>query len=123
MINNRVDINSLLGQMREMKSQATGNNQIQPRSSVEAALGTNSIKGVSSTTPAFGEMLSNAVNSVNSTQKASGALSTAYATGDPSVSLSQVMVASQKSSVAFQAMTQVRNKVVEAYQSVMNMPI
>ena len=123
MINNRVDINSLLGQMREMKSQAGGANQIQPRSDIEAALGVNNAKGVSNTTPAFGEMFSNAVNSVNDTQKASGALANAYATGDPSVSLSQVMVASQKASVSFQAMTQVRNKVVEAYQSVMNMPI
>jgi flagellar hook-basal body complex protein FliE len=33
------------------------------------------------------------------------------------------MIASQKASVSFQAMVQVRNKLVEAYKEVMNMPI
>ncbi|MGZ5030965.1 MAG: flagellar hook-basal body complex protein FliE, partial [Methylobacter sp.] len=43
--------------------------------------------------------------------------------GDTNVSLAEVMVASQKASVSFQAMLQVRNKLVEAYKDVMNMPI
>lgn len=50
-------------------------------------------------------------------------MSKAYIKGDPNVSISDVMIASQKSSVAFQAATQVRNKLVEAYKDVMNMPI
>jgi len=33
------------------------------------------------------------------------------------------MIASQKASVSFQAMVQVRNKLVDAYKDVMNMPI
>jgi flagellar hook-basal body complex protein FliE len=33
------------------------------------------------------------------------------------------MIAAEKSSVAFEAMTQVRNKLVEAYQEIMNMPV
>jgi flagellar hook-basal body complex protein FliE len=33
------------------------------------------------------------------------------------------MIASQKSSVSFQAMTQVRNKLVQAYQDIMQMPV
>ena len=33
------------------------------------------------------------------------------------------MVAGQKANVAFQAVTQVRNKLVSAYQDIMNMPI
>jgi flagellar hook-basal body complex protein FliE len=33
------------------------------------------------------------------------------------------MVAQQKSSVSFQATLQVRNKLVEAYKDVMNMPM
>lgn len=125
MVTNRVDINSLLGQMREMKTQAGGGNSIQPRSDIETALGVSDTTKISasSSVPKFGEMLSNAVNSVNETQHASGSMAKAYELGDPSVSLSQVMVASQKASVSFQAMTQVRNKLVEAYKDVMNMPI
>jgi len=34
-----------------------------------------------------------------------------------------VMLQAQKASLSFQAMTQVRNKLVEAYKDVMNMPI
>ncbi|HQR82111.1 MAG TPA: flagellar hook-basal body complex protein FliE, partial [Thiotrichales bacterium] len=42
---------------------------------------------------------------------------------DPNVELSEVMIQAQKASLAFQAMTQVRNKLVEAYKDVMSMPI
>jgi len=33
------------------------------------------------------------------------------------------MITAQKSNVAFQAITQVRNRLVTAYQDIMNMPI
>ena len=124
MVTNRVDVNNLLTQMREMKAQAAGGAEIKPRSDVEAGLTTNKTNSVGSAKPAdFGDMFNNAINSVNETQQSSSALATAYQQGDPGVSLTQVMVASQKASVSFQALTQVRNKLVEAYQDVMNMPI
>ena len=40
-----------------------------------------------------------------------------------SVSLEDSMIAMQKASVTFQAAVQVRNKVVAAYQDIMNLPI
>jgi flagellar hook-basal body complex protein FliE len=43
--------------------------------------------------------------------------------GDENIDLAQVMIAAQKSSVSFQAMVEVRNKLVEAYKDVMNMPV
>jgi len=43
--------------------------------------------------------------------------------GDRSVSISDAMIASQKSSVAFAATVEVRNKFVEAYKEIMNMPV
>ena len=43
--------------------------------------------------------------------------------GDGGVSLVKAMIASQKASVAFDAAVQVRNRVVSAYQDIMNMPI
>lgn len=124
MVTNRVDVNNLLMQMREMKAQAMGDSAVQPRSDVEAAMGNEATTVGATGKPAeFGAMFSNAINSVNETQQSSSALSTAYQQGDPGVSLSQVMVASQKASVSFQALTEVRNKLVEAYQDVMNMPL
>ena len=43
--------------------------------------------------------------------------------GDPRADLARVMVAMQQSQVAFRATVEVRNRLVQAYQDVMNMPI
>ncbi|USD65973.1 flagellar hook-basal body complex protein FliE [Vibrio sp. SCSIO 43136] len=71
----------------------------------------------------FGAMLNQAINNVNGLQKQSGELATRFDQGDPNVSLSDVMIARNKSSVAFDATIQVRNKLVEAYKELMNMPV
>lgn len=71
----------------------------------------------------FSSILKNSIDSVNQTQQTSGQLSKAFETGDPDTSLAEVMIASQKASVSFQAMLQVRNKLVESYKDVMNMPL
>ena len=47
----------------------------------------------------------------------------AFEVGQSGVDLTDVMIASQKASVSFQAMTQVRNKLVQAYQDIMQMPV
>ncbi len=71
----------------------------------------------------FSELLKQAVNTVNDLQKTSKANATAFEMGDPNVSLVDTMVSMQKASISFQAMTQVRNKVIQAYQEVMSMPV
>jgi flagellar hook-basal body complex protein FliE len=68
-------------------------------------------------------MLKQSIDTVNQTQKQSTKLATAFETGQSDVSLAEVMVASQKASVSFQAMLQVRNKLVDAYKDVMSMPM
>ena len=71
----------------------------------------------------FGNLLTRAINSVNDQQMESGRLASQIETGDGGVSLVKAMIASQKAGVAFQATMQVRNKIVSAYQDIMNMPI
>ncbi|MDD1792458.1 flagellar hook-basal body complex protein FliE [Enterovibrio makurazakiensis] len=71
----------------------------------------------------FGELLSTAINTVNGLQKSSGELATRFDQGDRNVSLADVMLARNKSSVAFDATVQTRNKLVEAYKELMNMPV
>ncbi len=71
----------------------------------------------------FKQLLNSAINNVNSLQKASSDLQTRFDRGDENVSLSDVMIAKNKSSVAFDATIQVRNKLVEAYKELMNMPV
>lgn len=73
--------------------------------------------------PSFADMLGNAVNKVNETQQASNKLAAAFEVGQSGIDLTDVMIASQKASVSFQAMTQVRNKLVQAYQDIMQMPV
>lgn len=122
-ISDRADINRVLMQMRDVKS------QLQPNASssvaIDGPLNSSDKIGVVSESEksGFGQMLKQAVDAVNETQFKSGQLQQAYELGDKSVDITQVMIQMQKASVSFEAMTQVRNKVVSAYQDIMNMPI
>lgn len=71
----------------------------------------------------FGDLFKQALDHVNALQKTSNTLATAVEMGDPKVSLAEAMIAGQKSSVAFEATVQVRNKLVEAYKEIMAMPV
>ena len=118
-VSGRADINSVLAEMRNLRSQVQKTDELRPEISPNKIQGTQETQSL----PKFGDLLANAVNSVNDTQLKSAELSTAFQQGDPNVSLSQVMIQSQKASVSFQALTQVRNKVVQAYEDVMKMPV
>ena len=71
----------------------------------------------------FAALLKQSVDEVNSIQHAAGKLSNAFSAGDPNVDVTEVMVALQKAGVAFQAMTEVRNRLVSAYQDIMSMQV
>ncbi|HEB86236.1 MAG TPA: flagellar hook-basal body complex protein FliE [Gammaproteobacteria bacterium] len=71
----------------------------------------------------FSELLKQSIDKVNESQMDAKKLSDAFQQGDSNVQMSEVMIALQKSNVSFQAMLQVRNKLVNAYQEIMNMPI
>jgi len=118
-VSGRADINSVLAEMRSLRSQVQKTDSLRPEISPNKIQGTQETQAL----PKFGDLLANAVNSVNDTQLKSAELSTAFQLGDPTVSLSQVMIQSQKATVSFQALTQVRNKVVQAYEDVMKMPV
>jgi flagellar hook-basal body complex protein FliE len=71
----------------------------------------------------FANLMKNSVDHVASMQNQATALADAYEAGDKSIDLTRVMLEAQKASLAFRAMTEVRNKLVDAYQQVMNMPV
>lgn len=121
----RVDINRLLVEMRSMKSQAQAFQRPENLSAKDVAGVAGQGLNVSRTqdVPSFGQMLDQAVNKVNNVQQTSSSLAKAYELGDPNVDITDVMVASQKASVSFQSMVQVRNKLIDAYRDVMNMPV
>lgn len=127
----RADINQLLQQMKQMQAQVGEQRGMQASAVNQAGLAqgvggvgnaTNVTNGANKVT-GFGDMFQQAIGSVNNTQQQASSLATSFEQGDPGVSLAQVMVASQKASVSFQALTQVRNRLVEAYKDVMNMPV
>lgn len=71
----------------------------------------------------FSNLLKQGIESVNQTQQNASAMATAFEKGTPGVELPQVMLEMQKASVSFRALTEVRNRLVNAYQEIMNMPL
>lgn len=71
----------------------------------------------------FGQALKAAIDQVNAAQQQAQQLSQDFASGTENVNLQDVMINLQKASLSFQQMVQVRNKLVTAYQDVMNMPV
>ena len=105
---NNIDPNQLLTQLRIAAAQAQGT-QAAPVEQNEKV--------------DFSALLKQSIDKVNETQQASGALGEAFDRGESNVSLEEVMIAKEKASISFQAMLQVRNKLVEVYKEVMSMPV
>jgi len=108
-MSNNMSVDQILAQMRSMRVEAQQRlNQPQPTQRPEEP---------------FANVLTQALGKVNDLQQTSGDLKNRLEIGDPNVDLTQVMLASQKASIAFTATMQVRNRLVQAYQDVMNMPV
>jgi flagellar hook-basal body complex protein FliE len=74
------------------------------------------------TGPSFADVLAESIEKVNHLQQEADEAIQGLVTGNrPDVA--QTMVAVQKASLSFQLMTQVRNKLVQAYEEVMRTPI
>ncbi|MDR2260067.1 MAG: flagellar hook-basal body complex protein FliE [Azoarcus sp.] len=101
-------IEQMLSELRSV-SQAAQNKPVQPG---EAA------GGVS-----FADVLDNALKDVSAAQKEARAMAQDFSAGDPNVNLQDVMVNLQKANLSFQQMVQVRNRLVSAYQDIMNMSV
>jgi len=67
--------------------------------------------------------LKSSLDGIAQAQANSDSMQKAFVMGDERVSLSDTMIAMQKASVNFQAAVQVRNKVVQAYNDIMNMQV
>ena len=114
-MDNSIQVNQLLESMQSIRSKMPA--FVNQAGMVDGFVKSDAVSGQ------FSSHLKNAINSVNEVQKESAQLSTAFVKGDPGVDITQVMIAMEKSSVSFQALTQVRNKMVEAYKEVMSMQV
>lgn len=71
----------------------------------------------------FAQVLKGSIDKVNETQKSANQMAEKMIAGDSTQNLHEVMIALQTASISFQEMVQVRNKLVTAYQDVMNMQV
>lgn len=114
----RADINAVLQQMREVKMQAQQGAATEINHPVAIRRVADEQNGES-----FAEMFKGAIDGVNNAQAQAKSLATSYEQGVTGVDLHQVMISMEKASVSFQALTQVRNKMLSAYEDVMKMAI
>ena len=108
---NMSNVESVLSQIREYQSQAAEGINTSGSS-------TEQTQGASG----FADSIKGALQEVNSTQQTSKALRKAYEHGED-IPLTDVVMSLQKSSLAFEATLQVRNKVLKAYEEILNMPV
>lgn len=101
-------IDQMLGVLRATAAQAAGK-------PAEATLPAGGVD--------FATVLKNSIEQVNQAQDSAQNMAANFAAGDPNANLHEVMIALQKANVSFQEMVQVRNKLVSAYQDVMNMQV
>ena len=99
-------INQLLGELRAMSSLAAG------QASAAADKGAAQVD--------FSDVLKSTLEQVNQVQSTSLEMQKQFELGEEGVNIQDVMVSMQKASLSFQTMVQARNKLVSAYQEIMN---
>ena len=107
----QIDVNSLLSQMRQMSTRM-------PMPEIAAQSVLPGQQGGD-----FGALLKQSMAAVGQTQAEAGKLAASFERGDAGADLGRTMVAVQKADLSLRAMTEVRNKLVDAYKDIMNMPV
>ncbi len=106
----QMEIDRVLAQIRSVATQTR--------------IGTSPASETQQTGPSeFATMLKKGIDQVNQTEQSATALADKFDRGVPGVELPQVMLEMQKATVSFRALTEVRNRLVTAYQDIMNMPL
>jgi flagellar hook-basal body complex protein FliE len=112
-------VDSLLAQMRQMRQEMGA---IHGGVSPQAAGAGAQTAGANGTTD-FAAVLKSSLDSVAQAQNHAESMQQAFVLGDNNVSLSDVMINMQKANISFQTAVQVRNKVIAAYNDIMNMQV
>lgn len=105
---NNIDTTQLLTQLRAAAAAAGS-------PSLERTEGSHNVN--------FSSLLTESINKVNALQQTSEQTQNAFILGDPRVSLADTMITESKAGLAFDAMVQTRNKLVDAYQQIMQMQV
>jgi len=116
-INSQSNIQAMLQTIRSYQAQAAGGvdddgNKVGGLHHSEGPQGPSS----------FGDLVRQTVDKVNENQIHASKIASAYERGE-GVPLTDVVLSMQKSSLSFEATLQVRNKVLKAYEDILNMPV
>lgn len=118
-----IDSNRIQSMLQQMRADAQ-KPEIGQANPLQQKLGMQSTgKLAESSQVSFSDALKASLDQVNNAQKNAEQMGQRFVLGDDKVSLSDVMIEGQKANIAFQATVQVRNKLVSAYQDIMNMPV
>lgn len=107
----QIDVNNLLSQMRQLSLQTRPVEQ--SFSAAAPAAGQSD----------FSSLLKKSIASVADAQMDAGRQAASFERGDEGADLGRTMVAINKADLSLNTLTQVRNKLVDAYNNIMNMPV
>ena len=105
----QMEINQVLAQIRSLSAQTKVGTAQAPQTQQTAG------------PSAFANILRQGLDAVNQNQVNASQMTDAFARGTPGVELPQVMLEVSKAGVSFKALSEVRNRLVSAYQDIMNM--
>lgn len=119
-----MQIDQVLAQIRSMASQASApgagkmNGPAQVMGALNGATATQQV-GPS----AFASLLKSGLDSANAAEVKASGIAERFERGDPGVDLGQVMLETNKANLSLHAVNEVRNRLVSAYQDIMNMQL
>lgn len=87
----------------------------------DPATGTSSIGGESGLN--FASALVDALGEAGRSEKAADEMTMKFAQGDPTVGIHEVMIATEKATIAMKFAVTLKNKALEAYRDLMNTPV
>ena len=110
-----MEINRVLEQIRSLQAQTKGIGGPQH--------GGPSTPADQTAPSAFANILRQGLDPVSQTEQHANQLTDAFAARHPGVELPQVMLEVSKASVSLRAVSEVRNRLISAYQDIMNMQL
>jgi flagellar hook-basal body complex protein FliE len=113
-----LQIQQVLAEMRALQARASGTAE-----PLGAQIPTGGAPAAGAPAVDFATLLKGTVDSIATMQNQATSLAESYEAGDKSVDITKVMLEVQKAGLAFRAMTEVRNKLVDAYTQVMQMSV
>ncbi|MFP4695542.1 flagellar hook-basal body complex protein FliE [Thiohalospira sp.] len=122
---NNIDPSSMMAEMQRLAAQAQGGMDRPDAPAVpDSGKGSGEVEGSNEAeAPSFTELFQRSIDQVDQLQKASSDAKEAFQAGDSNTSLGDVMIAGEKAGLAFQTLSEARNKILEAYKSIQSMQV